>query len=285
MGMVFRSLYFSKKSMENDPMIHAVAGTNEEVLVFGSSRAVHHYDPRILEDSLGKSCYNVGSGGQNIYYHLAILEATLERYIPDIAILELMTIDFEVTPAQWETEKLGVLLPFYHNSAGVKKAILRRGSSEKVKNLSSVYSFNSLLYTIFRNNVFPFDNHIKGYIPIDDREWKNEIGNAQDDDTKIDSSKMNTLFEFIQLCQSKKIQLHIFISPHYVKVQGDSKYKHIIENIKYEFGLEVNNFENHQTFLKDSKLFADPLHLNSKGAKKYSAIVSTIIKESAKKPE
>ena len=32
----------------------------EDILVFGSSRAVHHYNSTILEDSLGMSCYNCG---------------------------------------------------------------------------------------------------------------------------------------------------------------------------------------------------------------------------------
>lgn len=114
-GRLYEGLYFSEKSRQNDRRIHSVLGTHEDILIFGSSRALHHYNPKIIEDSLGMSCYNVGSGGQNIYYHLALLEATLERYTPKIAILELMSIDFEITPPQWDTEKLGHCYHFITN--------------------------------------------------------------------------------------------------------------------------------------------------------------------------
>ena len=63
-GTVYKALYFSEKSRQNDRLIHSVLGTNEDILIFGSSRALHHYNPQIIEDSLGMTCYNVGSGGQ-----------------------------------------------------------------------------------------------------------------------------------------------------------------------------------------------------------------------------
>lgn len=93
-GKIYEALYFSDESRNNDRLIHSVLETTEDILVFGSSRAIHHYNPQIIEDTLGVTCYNVGSGGQNIYFHLALLEAALERYVPKIAILELMSIDF-----------------------------------------------------------------------------------------------------------------------------------------------------------------------------------------------
>lgn len=38
------------------------------ILIFGSSRAAHHYVPSILSDSLGMSCYNCGLDGNGIIY-------------------------------------------------------------------------------------------------------------------------------------------------------------------------------------------------------------------------
>lgn len=123
LGKLYEWLYFSKISMQNDRLIHSVLGTTEDILIFGSSRALHHYIPTILEDSLGMTAYNVGSGGQNIFFHLALLEAALERYTPKAAIFELMTLDFVLTPSEWDKEKLSVLLPFYHHSAAARRAI------------------------------------------------------------------------------------------------------------------------------------------------------------------
>ena len=38
------------------------------ILIFGSSRAAHHYVPSILSDSLDMSCYNCGLDGNGIIY-------------------------------------------------------------------------------------------------------------------------------------------------------------------------------------------------------------------------
>jgi hypothetical protein len=142
LGLVYGHLYFSKKSRNDDRFIHSILGTDEDILIFGSSRALHHYDPYIIKDYCKMSCFNAGSGGQNIYFHLALLEAAIERYIPKIVILELLTIDFEKTPPQWDTEKLGELLPFINMSDACYKAVLRRGKSEKIKKISFIYPFN-----------------------------------------------------------------------------------------------------------------------------------------------
>ena len=40
--------------------------STEDVLIFGSSRAKHHYVPDVIEDSLKVSCYNTGEDGNGI---------------------------------------------------------------------------------------------------------------------------------------------------------------------------------------------------------------------------
>lgn len=43
------------------------------ILIFGSSRAAHHYVPSILSDSLDMSCYNCGLDGQR--HHIRVWKA------------------------------------------------------------------------------------------------------------------------------------------------------------------------------------------------------------------
>lgn len=280
-GKLYEGLYFSEESRQNDRLIHSVLGTKEDILIFGSSRALQHYNPKIIEDSLGMTCYNVGAGGQNIYFHLALLEATLERYTPKIAILELMSIDFEVTSPQWDTEKLGILLPFYHESEAAERAVLRRGELEKVKtNLSSVYPFNSMQYATFRNNLMPYHNHINGFMPIT-RVWDKRLEKKEVVKSEIDGEKLKALYQFIELCQVNNIKLFIFVSPHYADFNGESKYTLLASELKAKTGIELISFENEPFFMERPELFADPFHLNADGAKKYSQIIVSIIKVGA----
>jgi hypothetical protein len=276
-GKIYEKLYFSKASVKNDPLIYAVTATNEDILIFGSSRAKHHYNPKIISDSLGMSCYNVGSGGQNIYYHLAMLEATLERYTPKIVILELFYIDFEKTPPQWETDKLGILLPFANKSEAAFNAVLLRGQTEKFKLLSSVYTFNSLQYSMLRNNFLPFNNHINGFIPIP-RIWDKPLSQNEYDSNASDSLKMNALYQFIDLCNHKNVQLFITVSPIYEKVVKESRYAVISNDLRQKYGIQVVSFENDSIFIQHPEYFADPLHLNKKGAEKYTQSIIKAIK-------
>ena len=52
-----------------------VGGTiNAEILITGSSRALTHYDARILQERLGRSAYNIGLNGSQTDMQVARLE-------------------------------------------------------------------------------------------------------------------------------------------------------------------------------------------------------------------
>ena len=51
--------YFKNEPMgDSASFAHAINEPKEDILVYGSSRAVHTYDPRVFTDTLGLSCFN-----------------------------------------------------------------------------------------------------------------------------------------------------------------------------------------------------------------------------------
>ncbi|MCF8427095.1 MAG: hypothetical protein K9H61_02880 [Bacteroidia bacterium] len=278
-GKVYSALYFTEKSQNIDRLIHSAIGTNEDVLIFGSSRAYHHYNPLIIEDSLNLSCFNVGYGGQNIYYHLAILKSAIERKKPKIAILDLIYIDYEKTGNIHSKEKLGVLLPFVDKSQAMKEAVLSRGATERYKLWSSIYPFNSKQLYLIRNNLSAQRSDIKGFLPLD-KVLTKEISKIDVKRIEIDSAKIESIFEFIDLCIKNQIKIFLFVSPHFVIQKGESNYKFLSNLIYDKYGFEILNFETATEFINDSKLFADPYHLNKEGADLYSKFVGNIINDS-----
>ena len=57
-----------------------VGGTiNAEILITGSSRALTHYDVRILQERLGRSAYNIGLNGSQTDMQVARLKTYLEH--------------------------------------------------------------------------------------------------------------------------------------------------------------------------------------------------------------
>lgn len=277
-GKIYELLYFSQASVRNDRLIHSVLNTNEDILVFGSSRALHHYNPRIIKDILGMTCYNVGSGGQNIYFHLALLNSILERYIPKIAILELYYTDFEKTMYNQHIEQLSVLLPFAKKSKAIHEAVMLRSNLEELKLISKTYQFNSTQYIIFRNNCIPLENNIDGFIPIH-RLWTGPLEEIAAQTVDYDTLKMNALNSYIDLCKENSIQLYIFISPHYVVNREFNRYKNISEYIEKRNGITTLNYEADSTFMNHPEYFADPNHLNFDGANIYTRIISAKIKK------
>ena len=62
-----------------------------DVIILGSSRAIHHYDPQIISDSLSMSCYNCGEDGNGIILSYGRLMMVKERHQPKIIIQDVST--------------------------------------------------------------------------------------------------------------------------------------------------------------------------------------------------
>ena len=91
-GKTLRYYYFKESSGTHFRTTYAIEKTNADILIFGSSRANHHYVPAIFEDSLKMKFYNTGRDGNGIFFQLAVLKSILKRYTPKIIIFDYMSI-------------------------------------------------------------------------------------------------------------------------------------------------------------------------------------------------
>ena len=64
--------------------------TNQDILIFGSSRAIHHYDPTILKEKLGMTCYNCGEDGMGIICSYGRYSMIKQRYNPKLIIYDIL---------------------------------------------------------------------------------------------------------------------------------------------------------------------------------------------------
>lgn len=280
LGKIYDFLYFTEKSKKHDRLIHSAIGTHEDVLIFGSSRAYHHYNPEIIEKELGLTCFNAGYGGQNIYYHLALLKSALKRHKPKVVVLDLFYIDYQITKEEHDKEKLGVLLPFVHKSDVMKQAVLMRGFNENIKFLSSIYPYNSKQLHMVRNNISNNRTDYNGFVGLH-RNWNQKITEQVFPAYEIDNDKLVAIFEFIQLCKDNQVNIFLCVSPHFAEVVDKSIYQELSYLIREKFGLIIHNYENYPDFIR-SKYFSDPFHLNNLGANHYSYFIAKKIKATLK---
>ncbi len=273
-GKVIQYFYFKEKSGLHYRTTYSIDKTSEDILIFGSSRANHHYHPEVFENILGLSYYNVGRDGNFIFYHAAILKGILKRYSPKIIILDFVKGEFQINPNSYD--RLSSLLPYYQSHPEIQPIIKLRSKYEKIKLLSHLYPYNSTIVTIAAGNA-EFNKErkidIKGYVPLTGT-WKNPIlyENALSY-YDIDSLKVFMFESFLKDCINSDIGLFIVCSPYYKKSYNTDYSIILAQELAKKYRIPFLDFSNNTLFLNSSELFYDVEHLNDKGAKVFSNVL------------
>jgi hypothetical protein len=277
-GIILNKLYFHQKSGPGSSLTYSLSECKADILIFGNSRAQHHYDPKIISDLTGLSCFNAGlDGGHSILLPYAQIKTITDRYTPKIIILEFFPSGLVHDPSNYE--KLSILLPYYNRFPELKPYILLRGPYEKIKLLSSIYPFNSDIINILKFNTNYHYDKTKvpnGYVPL--------IGNlnvsllkpsiAKDSHIEVDSNLVDALNKIIRICQKKNIKLFIINSPIFHTIsdkpiaQSDAE-KLAIQIIKQNH-VDFLDYSWDSTFIGHNEWFSDRAHLNSDGSKIFS---------------
>jgi len=250
--------------------------------VFGSSRAIHHYEPTVLEDSLKLTTYNAGRDGQGILYCYAVLKSILKRDTSRAIILDINLGEF--IQSQNSYNRLSVLLPYYKTNRQVRPVVNLKSRYEKIKTFSSLYCYNSLALSIVLNNLIKRNETIKkGYQPlfkILNKPLKE--GNYSEDVGNIDSIKVNYFRYFIKDALSANCKIYVFVSPIYYLNDSLDTSVQIARQICEQYNVQFSDYSQSSVFLKHPEYFQDISHLNNEGAKIYSSMVSEDIKHSTK---
>ena len=295
LGWSFQNLYFRQKVGQFYQTTYSVERSNQDILVFGSSRAVRHYAPGILSKNLGLSTYNMGRDGQMIPFSAALEELALNRHKPKIIILDINPWELDISPEKFE--KLTILLPYYAKHKELLKYIHEISKFEDVKLLSKTYPYNSSIFVLAACTLFPRnqgqDDH--GYVPlsgsISQANFNQILSMLQDRYAKIKGkeNKMDTLarkylVQFLDLAKKDQIKTYLIISPtiskDYFKWDNQLKQKSEIESIGKQYAnLTYLDYSSDSSFNNHPEKFADQFHLNESGSKEFSQILVQEIKK------
>lgn len=278
LGNLLSYYYFKQKRGADYLTTYSIDSTKADLLIFGSSRASHHYQPSIFENHLNLTCFNVGRDGSFIFYHYAVLKAILKRYSPKIIILDFN--DGEFSKNESDYDRISVLLPYYKSHPEMRSMIELKSPYEKLKLLSKIYPYNSSLLIIAGGNaIFSKKKRedINGYIPLT-RVWDDSIKN-QNPPVKyeIDTTKVKIYESFITDCLSSNVKLYVSCSPHFIKYTHKDYSILLAQEIAKKYNVKFLYHLQDSVFINNSKLFADPLHLNDKGAQLFSTNVADSI--------
>lgn len=273
-GNFLSFFYFRQESGLQYRTTYSLEKTTADVLVFGSSRANHHYHPEVFEKGLNSSYYNVGRDGNFIFYHSAILKGVLKRFSPKTIILDFVGEEFRQNQDSYD--RLSSLLPYYKNHPEIRPIVELKSKFEKIKMRSTIYPYNSLMFTIAVGNT-DFNKtrraDVKGYVPLS-KTWNNPIQiDSIRSEYEIDSLKVKAYDSFIRDCLKSKISLYIICSPYFVKSKFADPSILLGQEIAKKYNVKFFDYSNDSIFISNPAFFADKAHLNDRGAKAFSNLV------------
>lgn len=269
-GTTLHYFYFKQVAGAAYRTTYSMDSTKADILVFGSSRANHHYVPEVFEDSLKMSFYNTGKDGNRLLYNYAIYNSILKRHTPKLIILDIGFDELYYNPDEYN--RLSTLLPYYKENSEIRNIVDKRSPFEKLKLLSSIYPYNSILLsiaigTLELNKKRKAD--IKGYVSLKESNTNISFDELFIKEQPIDSFKVIALEAIAKTCYLKKIPLYIIQSPIYAKVKHTLS-TDVCKQIAQKFNAKYFDFSEDMFFIEASGYFFDKSHLNDKGARVFS---------------
>lgn len=273
--------YFEREPLgDAASFAHAINDPKEDILIYGSSRAVHTYDTRIFTDSLHLSAYNCGRNGSNVIYGSAILPGALESdKLPKLIILDVFAKEIAYRSSRDGADMLAAaILPYVlindHFAALARDLFPKELTKARV---SKLYAYNSQILSIIRNYSRMENDNINGYQPLVGSKIKGEPPNFSDRDG-IDEYSKGRLEYFVKSVTDKKIPLIVILSPMYNQPFTDNESLRVTKEILQKYDVPFWDYSTDPRFVK-AEYFYDIAHLNTEGAEAFSKEVVTRIKE------
>jgi hypothetical protein len=283
-GGLLKFYYFKQSSGALYRATYSIEKTRAEVLVFGSSRANHHYYPSLFVKRLNCTFYNTGRDATSILYDLAVFKAVLTRYKPKMVILDLNREAFLKDEISYD--KLSDLLPYYSKHPEIRRIVDLKGNFEKLKLASAIYPYNSDIITIAAGNL-EFNKlrkgDISGYVPIY-RVWRTPLATDSAKQYQIDNNKLNAFKEIIHDCKLSGIKLIIVCSPYFAHFPAKDRSLLLAKKISQDQNITFYDYSMDNYFLHHQQLFGDTFHLNNTGAVMFTnRLIDSISKNDMRK--
>ncbi len=272
------SVFYKTTTTTDEYKVNEVTYHMKDPVVFmGSSRCHHHYIPSIISDTLKMGVYNAGLWGmRNIYFQYGLLNNILKRYTPKTIFLELHPVDFLQTPFS-DVEMVSALMPFINYSDGCDE-VLKKGKLYYKCKASNLYRYNSGFANIVIGNITNRSPAgLKGLKPLSG-ELADVKLKPEEFPFSVDKDKIQYLQAFINTCKKSDIKLVFLYSPMYA-VDKNTTLFHIPDSLAKQNNIPFINHYNLPGITDHHEYFYDFGHLNEDGAKKYSSLIASELKQ------
>jgi adenylate kinase family enzyme len=252
---------------------------NADVLIYGSSRAWVHFDPKIIKDSLNHSVYNLGMDGHtfNLQYlrHLLALKNNpkpkLIIHSVDIGTLSkgnLYNPDQFLPYMLWNKTFYDNMSKYDgYSSFDYKIPLIRYyGKLDAIKTAIKMIAFS-------KNNKV---ERVRGY-QGQNTSWNNDFDEAKKNMKKYvavpDILTLNLFDNYLKECKEHNIEVILVYSPYYIEgqkfIENQKQIINIYKNLALKYEFSFIDFTNDEICF-DKKYFYNASHMNITGAELFS---------------
>lgn len=287
LGAWLERAFYRQKHGDDVVTRYTLDSTREDLLIFGSSRASHHYDAVLLDSLLGMSVYNCGRDEMGITYTAAVAPYAFRRHTPKCIVVEVLPPELSGVGKSAEIQRISTrLLPFAGRHPDLWPSVAAAGKLEVYKAaVSKIYPYNSLIGSIIQNTYTNLAHKtIRGYEPlhgqIDPATFKPTHWMDMRELTGIDSALKARFVSVLDLAAKKGSRAIVVISPFYypLDIAGNESYE-ALPRLAAEHGAQFLDWSKDARFLMHPELFYDDVHLNDAGARLYTRILADTLQK------
>jgi len=234
--------------------------------LFGSSRCLNTVNPVFIDQQTGLSGINMAYNGSNPFEIKLMVHEFLKKYHPKKIYVQ---VDDRFDRERNDPTSSIFWLPFINEDYIHKQFKNKDSLVWGYKNIpfyrymlyESKIGFRDVFLSYFKKNQF---NKFKGFIPTSGTSEKTKFHYY-----KLSNQSNIHIKEIETLCKEKEVEVYFFTAPYYKRnLDSDIIEKH------------VNHYTDFSQAILKREYFANPSHLNGKGAEKFTNI---FIKEYFKK--
>lgn len=265
---------------------------NSDIVIYGSSRAIVHINPKTISDSFQTSVYNLGINGHPFllqhFRHTLLLKYNVQPIVI-IQTLDVTSLDLEsdlYNPDQF--------LPYMLNNKEMEQATLAFNGYKSIdykipliRYYGKKGAFLEIIKLIFHksgNTIM----RIKGY-QDKDKIWNDDLMKAQQElgslEAKPDSSIVHLFEEYLNECKQKNIKVILVYTPEFIDGQKFVSNRSDIIDLYYRFSrkYDIPFFDySGDSISFHKKYFYNSGHLNKTGADLFTAKLITDLKKTGR---
>ena len=266
-GVVCDYLYSHAKGGDTKHTYDVFNNVTADIIILGSSRAVHHYVPTLIENSTGLSCYNCAYDNQGIINMFGRYKMVAKRKKPQYVICEILpSLDIYK-----DVDNIKYLNSFksFRDNPELAEIINDYSPIEYFKTLSYTYRYNTYIFQILKDYSTPGRIYAgKGFSPS-----KGKMNYAPEPHKEVvgevDTFKVKYIQKLIDATKRDDVSLIFSASPRY-GADDDNSFA-LLKDICKNNQIPFITFYTDSFFNRNKEFFKDRSHLNERGAYEYTS--------------